>query len=354
MKVYLFPGQGSQARGMGKALFGSYTEMVRTADEVLGYSVEELCLADPRSELNQTRFTQPAIYVVSALAYQDELLRAGHPDYVAGHSLGEFNALLAAGCFDFETGLRLVQKRAELMSQMREGAMAAVLNMPAADIARVLADNGLDEIDIANLNTPSQTVISGSKAQIVKAQDLFTQGRTQYIPLNTSGAFHSRLMAPAQQAFTDFLAGFEFRPPRIPVIANVSARSYAPGEVATNLAKQITGSVRWSESIQYLMAQAAAAGQTPEFSEVGHGDVLTRMVQKIKAESPVPAAPHTPQERVRQWNLRHPVGTRVRSSVLPDAVLETRTQAMVLFQHRAAVYLQGYNGYFDLDELVPA
>lgn len=367
MRVFLFPGQGSQAKGMGKHLFDKYNDLTALADRVLGYSIKELCLEDPRRELGQTQFTQPAIYVVSALSYYEKLEQNGQPDSVAGHSLGEFNALLAAGCFDFETGLKLVQKRAELMSQAAEGGMAAVLNSSAQDIQRILAENNLDEIDVANFNAPAQIVISGSKRQIAKAQDYFQQGRTQYIPLNTSGAFHSRYMAPARERFEAFLKQFQFQAPAIPVIANVSATPYQHGDVVENLSKQITGSVRWVETIEYLLNDAAAKGVTVDFAETGYGDVLTKLVDKIRGEwlrnhsaaPPKPATAEpvlpsaTPQERVQRWNRECPIGTRVKSTVVPGETLETRTEAMLLFQHRAAVYLKGYSGYFDIEELVP-
>ncbi|MGO4778772.1 acyltransferase domain-containing protein, partial [Lysobacter sp. 2RAB21] len=129
MKTYMFPGQGSQARGMGGDLFDAYPELTAKADAVLGYSIKELCLEDPRRELGKTQFTQPALYVVNALSYYKRIQDTGEtPDYLAGHSLGEFNALLAAECFDFETGLKLVKKRGELMSQATQGAMAAIVN----------------------------------------------------------------------------------------------------------------------------------------------------------------------------------------------------------------------------------
>ncbi|MFP5391013.1 MAG: ACP S-malonyltransferase [Gammaproteobacteria bacterium] len=374
MKTYMFPGQGSQAKGMGKHLFDKYPELTAQADRVLGYSIRELCLEDPRQELGRTQFTQPAIFVVSALAYHERVAESGLPDFVAGHSLGEFNALLAAGCFDFDTGLKLVQRRAQLMGEAAPGAMAAVLNATPARIAEILAANGLDQIDIANLNTPSQTVISGAKEQIARAEECFRGDRMRFVPLNTSGAFHSRFMEPARQQYEAFLAGFDFQPPAIPVIANVTARPYVNGTVAANLGRQITGSVRWNESIAYLL------GVDPQmqFTEVGHGEVLTNMLAKIRAETaaapaatpapapapaaapaPVASAPAAPAgatalEKVRQWNQKHPVGTRVRSSVVPGVALATRTEAVLLFQHRAAVYVDGYNGYFDLDELAPA
>lgn len=369
MRTFVFPGQGSQAKGMGKLLFDRYREQTELADSVLGYSIRTLCLEDPHRQLNQTQFTQPAIYVVNALSCLQKLEESGAPDYVAGHSLGEFNALTAAGCFDFATGLQLVRKRAELMAQAPEGAMAAVINASQAQIEQILRDNGLDQIDIANLNTPAQIVISGAKAQIARAQDLFQQDRMQFIPLNTSGAFHSRFMAPAAQQFEAFLRQFDFHAPRLPVIANVTARPYRGDEVTENLTRQITGSVRWTETVEYLLTVGGRNGNgaAMEFVEAGHGDVLTKMGHKIRSEwlkaspPPEPAAAHgisvarndvPARERVHEWNRRHAVGTRVKSSVLPDRELETRTEAMLLFQHRAAVYLKGYSGYFDLEELV--
>lgn len=354
MKTCLFPGQGSQAKGMGRQLFDKFPELTAQADHVLGYSIRELCLEDPRQQLNQTRYTQPAIFVVSALAWYEHLASHGKPDFVAGHSLGEFNALLAAESFGFETGLCLVRKRAELMSDAADGAMAAVLNLDPAAIEAILRDHGLDHIDIANLNAPSQTVISGAREQIARAAPLLETGQGRCIPLNTSGAFHSRLMEPARQQFEAFLASFDFRAPAIPVIANVSARPYAcdlPGAVASNLARQITGTVRWHESMAYLLAQ----DPDQQMVELGHGDVLTNLLRKIRSglQAAAPEKPATAEDRVRDWNLRHPVGTRVRSAMVAGATLATRTEAVLLFQHRPAVYLDGYQGYFDLDELQP-
>jgi malonyl CoA-acyl carrier protein transacylase len=386
MKVFMFPGQGSQARGMGGALFDEFPALTRSADAILGYSIKQLCLEDPRSELNQTRFTQPALYVVNALSYFKKIADTGRrPDYVAGHSLGEFNALLAAECFDFETGLTLVQKRGELMSRVSNGAMAAILNATKPEIEEALARAGLRNVDLANYNTPSQIVISGLVDEIAAAQSLFQTGNLLYYPLVTSGAFHSRFMEPVQREFGEYLRGFEFAAPKIPVLANVTARPHEHGAIAAALTDQIASTVRWSESIQYLMALAALRGVSASFEEVGFGDVLTRIHQTIKRQTPDTAlepylaelrareaavaeravtAPEaatarpaaapvsSPVEKVTAWNRAHAVGTRVRSALVAGP-LATRTPAMVLFGHRAAVYLQGYNGYFDLDEIAP-
>lgn len=278
MKTYMFPGQGAQARGMGGSLFDEFAELTGQADEILGYSIKELCLGDPRRELNKTLFTQPALYVVNALSYCKRIQQTGEkPDFVAGHSLGEFNALLAAGCFGFETGLKLVKKRGELMSQATNGAMAAIVNMTRRQVEALLQANGLGQVDIANYNTPLQIVISGPSDEIAACQDIF---QSMYVPLNTSGAFHSRLMQPAQAEFESFLKEYRFAAPAIPVIANLTAKPYQHGVVAEYLSKHIRSTVLWSDTIQYLTNVA----DDMEFIEVGHGDVLTKMLVKFRAQ----------------------------------------------------------------------
>lgn len=375
MKTCIFPGQGSQARGMGAGLFEQFAELTDKADAILGYSIKELCLEDPRQELNKTEFTQPALYVVNAFSYYSKTRDpSSKPDFLAGHSLGEFNALLAAECFDFETGLKLVQKRGQLMGRISNGAMAAILNASKDEIELILEQNGLHNVDLANYNTPSQIVISGLTAEINRAEPLFQQGKMLYYPLNTSGAFHSRYMAAVKQEFSEFLASFEFSPLRIPVIANVTARPYHDAAIRENLANQVASTVRWSESIQYLMALGVARGAVMHFEEMGHGDVLARLLQTIEKQTPdtvlqsiasengwlsdgpvvdASGKPATAAEKVTIWNRKHPIGTRVRSLIAEYADLETRTAAVVLFGHRAAVYMKGYNGYFDLDEIAP-
>lgn len=379
MKTCMFPGQGSQARGMGGALFDEFAELTAQADAILGYSIKELCLEDPRKELDNTRFTQPALFVVNALSYYKRLQDpAAKPDYLAGHSLGEFNALLAAECFGFEVGLKLVQKRGQLMSQVSGGGMAAVLNSTPEQIEAVLKENGLTNIELANFNTPTQVVISGLKEEVAAAQPLLQQGRVLFFPLNTSGAFHTRFLTDAQQEFRAFLQTVEFAAPKIPVISNVTARPYEGEAVVETLARQIASPVRWSDSVQYLLA-LESDGDPMQFEEIGHGDVLTRLVKSIRdyiakkaVKAPEAAAPETApistavaalaaggdgmsaEQKVAAWNQRHAVGTRVRSSLMDDATLETRTEALVLFGHRPAVYVKGYNGYFDIDEIAPA
>jgi malonyl CoA-acyl carrier protein transacylase len=375
MKTYMFPGQGSQATGMGADLFDRYPELTAQADAILGYSIKELCLLDPRAELGKTQFTQPALYVVNALSYLHTVEAQGAPDFLAGHSLGEFNALMAAGCFDFETGLKLVQKRGELMSHITGGGMAAIVNASRDQIAEILQTNGLSKVCMANFNAPMQTVISGMIDDIAAAEPFFQGvGKIRFYPLATSGAFHSPYMSDAMAQFLKFLKDFSFSAPRIPVIANVTARPYESGGVLATLASQIASTVRWSDSVQYLMALAAKDNASMEFIECGHGDVLTRLAYTIKAQSPAaelaalgaaapataqaPVAPAAPVQdataKVAAWKQRFPVGSKMTSTLAGYDELETRTDAVVLFGHRAAVYMKGYQGYFDLDELRPA
>ncbi len=277
MKTWLFPGQGSQHAGMGAELFDEFPELTAQADAILGYSIKTLCVEDPQQQLQQTAYTQPALYTVNALTYFQHIKHGDKPDFLAGHSLGEYNALLAAGAFDFVTGLTLVQRRAELMSQASGGAMAAVLNVSVEQIQALLAEADLAGIDIANYNSPSQTVISGLQADIDRAVALFEQHAVRCMRLKVSGAFHSRYMRPASAAFQDFLSAFEFNELKIPVIANTYALPYEQADIADNLVAQISHSVRWVESIHYLMAQGEMT-----YTEIGPGKVLTKLMKKIQ------------------------------------------------------------------------
>lgn len=277
-KIYVFPGQGSQSPGMGGELFDQFPELVKQADEVLGCSVKSLCLEDPEKKLNQTDYTQPALYIVNALTYLNKTENADHrPDFVAGHSLGEYNALFAANVFDFITGLKLVQKRGQIMVKATGGGMAAVIGMQPGKIEQVLKDASFDTIDIANYNSPKQTVISGQKEDIDAVKSVFEDaGVRMFIPLKVSGAFHSRYMQDAQNEFADFLKNFEFLPVQVPVISNYTAAPYQNNETMNNMVRQISSPVRWVESIQYLKKQPE-----PEFEEIGPGNVLTKLIAQI-------------------------------------------------------------------------
>jgi malonyl CoA-acyl carrier protein transacylase len=285
MIAFVFPGQGSQKVGMGQGLFDvvrEYAAIEKDVDALLGYSLRNLCLEDKDGRLKQTQYTQPCLYVVNALHYYKALGEGLRPAYVAGHSLGEYNALLAAGAFDFLTGLRLVKRRGELMAQAKNGGMAAVIGLEAGTISRVLKENGIGSIDIANLNSPTQTVISGPVDDIRLAGPRFEgAGARMYMPLLVSAAFHSRYMAEAANSFAEFLAPVRFATLAIPVIANVSARPYpsenGPEAAKSLLVNQITRSVQWIDSIRYLTSQGVG-----EFKEIGPGTVLTRLIQEIE------------------------------------------------------------------------
>lgn len=293
MLAYVFPGQGSQHVGMGKELFDRFPEKVGLADELLGYSMRELCLQNPEGRLNRTEYTQPALFVVNALSFYDALERTGRqPDMTAGHSLGEYNALLAAGVIDFRTGVTLVAERGRLMSRGEPGTgMAAVIGLDAERTASLLERNRLDRLDVANLNAPTQAVISGPLKEIEAAQAIFEEAGGRYIRLNVSAAFHSRCMQPAKERFAAFLRDFRFQPPRIPVFANVTARPYPADGAAALLAEQIVGSVRWVETVRRMMAEGAT-----EFLELGPKHVLTELIRQIRplgplAETAVPPEP---------------------------------------------------------------
>lgn len=279
MSTYVFPGQGSQARGMGGALFPEFPELVKLADDILGYSIQTLCSEDPKEELNKTQFTQPALFVVNALSYLKKIKEIGKkPTFVAGHSLGEYNALFAAEVFDFETGLKLVQKRGALMSQAQGGGMAAVVGLKSDVVSSVLKQNNLNDIYIANYNSNTQLVISGPKDAVNATEKLFINaGAILFMPLKVSGAFHTTYMSNAQQEFTDFISTFTLSNPKIPVIANLTAKPYADNEIAVTLSQQITHPVLWTQSIEYLLQQNETV-----FEEVGPGKILSGLIARIK------------------------------------------------------------------------
>lgn len=278
MIAALFPGQGAQKKGIGQHLFGAHGELVARADAVLGYSVRALCLEDPQQQLDRTLYTQPALFVVNALHYLDARARNPSPDMMAGHSLGEYSALWAAGVFDFETGLRLVRRRAELMDQATGGGMAAVVGMDATRVSSILAEHDGGALDLANLNEPAQVVISGPRSEIERFKPIFEAQKVRlYSILKVSAAFHSRYMEPARREFAAFLEVIPLKPPRIPVIANCTARPHEPGSLKRSLSEQLVKPVRWTESIEYALEQGVR-----EFEECGPGKILGGMVNRIR------------------------------------------------------------------------
>jgi polyketide biosynthesis malonyl-CoA-[acyl-carrier-protein] transacylase/trans-AT polyketide synthase/acyltransferase/oxidoreductase domain-containing protein len=262
---------------MGKELFDRFPEQVAQADAELGYSIRALCLEDAREQLNQTQFTQPALYVVNALTHLAKLEDTGRtPLAVAGHSLGEYNALHAAGAFDFVTGLRLVRERGRLMSRVSGGGMAAIIGLPPDRVEAVLAASSTGTIDVANYNSFDQTVIAGPKDDIVAAASAFEKAGARVIQLKVSAPFHSRYMRDAELAFDAFARGFTIGAPRIPIIANATARPYDPQRMHETLVGQITSPVRWLDTVLYLLERPE-----PSIEEVGPGTVLSRLTTQI-------------------------------------------------------------------------
>jgi trans-AT polyketide synthase, acyltransferase and oxidoreductase domains len=327
MKSILFPGQGAQFRGMGKELFPVYPQLVKTASEILGYSIEKLCLENHENQLRLTQYTQPALYVVNALAYYKKCENEGtsgfHVDFLAGHSLGEYNALLAAEVFSFETGLQLVQKRGALMGAAKGGTMAAIVGLAAEEVQQLLKDYHLAGIDLANFNTPTQLVIAGPVNQILEVEKICTKKSTRCFVLNVSAPFHSRYMKEAQSEFSDFLCQFTFLQPKIPVIANATARPYENRKIAQTLSAQIASSVLWNESIRYLMGQGVI-----EYIEIG-ANILSKMVDEIK-KTDTPLFIETPIVKTNQLkveNMAQPDAIKSRASMPFDKNVDARIHA---------------------------
>ncbi|MFD9206926.1 ACP S-malonyltransferase [Streptomyces sioyaensis] len=286
-RIFVFPGHGSQRVGIGQDLFARYPDLVREADSVLGYSVEDLCLRGPAERLSDNRFTQPAMYVVGALSYLDRVADGGRlPDAVAGHSLGEYVALFAAGTFDFRTGLELVSRRAELMNAEPTGAVIAVIGLAPRRIRELLDLHGFRAVDFSGLNSPEQTALAGPREELSKAAEVLGEEAEAVFWISRTSASHSRYGEPAAREFREVLASYALRTPQFPVISNVTAQPYgAADEIADLLVRQLTHPVRWTETVQYLSALPA-----PEFHEIGPGTVLTGLIRTIR-ERPAGEAP---------------------------------------------------------------
>lgn len=280
-KAYVFPGQGSQFTGMAKDLYDSNVqahEMMERANEILGFRITDIMFEGSPEELKQTKVTQPAIFLHSvAMA---ECLPDFSPDMVAGHSLGEFSALVAAGAMDFEDGLRLVAIRAMAMQkacEMNPGAMAAVLALEAGKVEEVCdACEGI--VVAANYNCDGQIVISGEKDAVERACAMMKEaGAKRALPLPVGGAFHSPLMEPARAELAEGIERTVFKTPVCPVYQNVTALpSTDPEEIKKNLLLQLTSPVRWTQSVRNMVADGA-----DEFVELGPGTVLQGLISKI-------------------------------------------------------------------------
>jgi [acyl-carrier-protein] S-malonyltransferase len=282
--AFVFPGQGAQFSGMGKQLYESSAEakeIFEQANEILGFRISDIMFGGSEEELKQTKVTQPAVFLHAYVAFK--ILANATPDMTAGHSLGEFTALVANQCLSFEDGLKLVKARAFAMQHACEqepGTMAAILGLDDNKVEEVC--EGIDEVVVAaNYNCPGQLVISGSMKGIeVACEQLKAAGAKRALPLPVGGAFHSPLMIHAEEELIAAIESASFNTPLCPVYQNVVAHAvHRPAEIKMNLIHQLTGPVKWTQCVQAMIADGAT-----QFTECGPGKVLQGLVQKINKE----------------------------------------------------------------------
>ena len=284
--AFVFPGQGAQAVGMGKDAYEqspAAKAIFDRADAALGFSVSKLAFEGPEDELRQTANTQPALLTVSIALLELYRSQGVEPDYVAGHSLGEYSALVAAGVLDFEDAVKLVRARGLYMEEAvpgGQGGMAAVLGAErdALDALCRSISETVGLVELANVNCPGQIVVSGTKAGVAAVAERGKEADAKrVIPLEVSGPFHSSLMQPAADKLAQALAGVEFRDARVPVVANVNAQPVTSGkEIRDLLVRQVVSPVQWEDSVRWLIGQGVDT-----FVEIGSGTVLAGLIRKI-------------------------------------------------------------------------
>lgn len=276
MRAVVFPGQGAQCIGMGGDLFDRYADLTAQADEVLGFSLRALCLDDP-ARLNATRYTQPALFVVCYLRYLDYEVEHGPPAILAGHSVGEYAALAAANAIEFVDALKLVDSRARIMADIGGGAMAALVGPSRSEACALVAEFGAPGLEIANENSPSQTVVSGLMDEVTGFVDFCKSRQIRAVKLNVSGAFHSRHMRPAAERFSQVLKASKFHAPRIPVVSNVTAQLHRddPGHA---MGMHLYSPVLWTQSVDFMLDFGVG-----NFVEIGPRSILTPLIEEVKA-----------------------------------------------------------------------
>lgn len=275
MCILMFPGQGSQHRGMGEELFAEFSTECEQASNSLGYDIVDLCLHDADDRLNDTRYTQPAIYFVSALSFLKE---KSVPSYLIGHSLGLYAALFAAEAFSLIQGLKIVDKRAQLMAAISNGSMMAVLGDNVADLDDLLVSLDFYDVDIANYNTDKQRVVSGKRDRLKALGDVLETHKFRVVPLQVSGAFHSRYMTPASIDFFDFLKKCTFGEFKHTILSSTTGEILRSTHLLEELAYQLVQPVRWQQLVSMLKKRSASF----VFKEIGPGNVLTTLNHQIE------------------------------------------------------------------------
>lgn len=286
--AFVFPGQGSQKVGMGRPwaeAFPASRAVFEEADRVLGFELSRLCWEGPEEELTLTANLQPALLTTSVAILRAVATTAARPVAVAGHSLGEYSALVAAGSLDLADALRLVRRRGELMQEavpVGQGAMAAILALGDADVERIVDEVAGDEVlAVANKNAPGQVVIAGHVAAVERAVERAKEERGKAKMVPVSAPFHCPLMAPAREGLEPLLRETRFEDPAVPVVTNVDAAPATSGDAAREaLIRQVDGTVRWVESVEWMVDEAGVTA----FVEVGPGNVLSGMIRRIRSE----------------------------------------------------------------------
>lgn len=291
MHCLVFPGQWAAHQGMGEGLFARFPQQTVAASELLGHSVVELCREDPGERLADTRYAQPAVFLVNALSWLDLAHDGRGWDYVAGHGLGEFNALVAAGVLDLMEGLALVERRAALMAGVRRGAMVAVVGLAADRVEATLRDAGLHMVHVAHHDTDRRVTVAGERPQLALAAKALSRPGVRVLPMAAGGPFHTPLMAGAGREFAADLRTYRFRTGHTPVMSSVTGAPFDPAQAVRLLSRQLSHPVEWVRTVRALRAAGV-----DHFEEV-NGSTLTAFLSRIADRPTLTDRPPSAVER---------------------------------------------------------